>query len=478
MDLFAFGISIDGDVLVAGAPSDDDLGSSAGAAYVFRYDGSEWIQEQKLTASDGEALDSFGSIGVAVQGDVIVIGATGDDDLLSSAGAAYVFRYNGSTWDQERKLLASDGNASDYFGNAVAGHGDVFAIGAHLDEELGTRSGSVYVFRNAVGATWTEEQKLTASDGGVDDKFGFSVSVDSDTIVVGAPRDVFATGPGAVYVFRYNGTTWIEEQKLTASDGESGGKFGYWVSADADLIIVGAFRDDDNGIDSGAAYLFRHSGGMWIEEQKLTAADGDANDQFGLAVAVRGGTAFVGAYGDEGVAEFSGSTYLFCRAGSRWMANQKLVGSDARRGSQFGRRLAVTAERIAVSAHGDDDNGQLSGAAYVYEGEGPVSLDVAMESLVWCVFPPDNLSYDIVRGDLQILRTSGGDFNAATHECLSSNQLDPSLMYDIEPAPGAGIWFLVRARTSATNGTYDSGGNSQVEDRDAEIAASGSDCPP
>jgi hypothetical protein len=158
----------------------------------------------------------------------------------------------------ESKLLASDGTEGDWFGHAVSISGDVALVGAELESDKGTYSGAAYVFRWN-GSSWVEEEKLLASDGLGYDYFGSSVSISGDVALVGAygDDDNSIIDSGAAYVFRYNGETWVEEDKLLASDGAANDRFGSSVSISGDVALVGAYLDDDNGGDSGSAYLFK-----------------------------------------------------------------------------------------------------------------------------------------------------------------------------------------------------------------------------
>ncbi|MSQ08671.1 MAG: hypothetical protein EXR44_05165, partial [Dehalococcoidia bacterium] len=202
-----------------------------------------WTQQQKLTASDGAANDFFG-YSVAVSGDTAVVGAWGDD---SAKGSAYVFTRSGSTWTQQQKLTASDGAAIDYFGYSVAVSGDTAVVGAYGDDSY---KGSAYVFTRS-GSTWTQQQKLTASDGAANDYFGGSVAVSGDTAVVGAYGD--DSEKGSAYVFTRSGSTWTQQQKLTASDGAANDFFGWSVAVSGDTAVVGARSDDSS---KGSAYMF------------------------------------------------------------------------------------------------------------------------------------------------------------------------------------------------------------------------------
>ncbi|MCH8252673.1 MAG: hypothetical protein IID36_09505, partial [Planctomycetes bacterium] len=176
------------------------------------------------------------------------------------------------------KLTASDAETSDWFGFTVSVSGDVAVVGSWRDDDAGLDSGSAYVYRFD-GSSWIEEQKLTASDAGGDDRFGASVSVSGDVVVVAAVLD---DPSGSAYVYRFNGSTWLEEQKLTASDGPPIGAFGSMVSVSGDVIVVGV------GIkfDLTSAYVYRFNGNTWIEEQKLTASDEAKGDWFGFSLSV------------------------------------------------------------------------------------------------------------------------------------------------------------------------------------------------
>jgi len=213
------------------------------------------VEEQKLLASDGAADDRFGD-SVSISGNVALVGAELDDDKGTDSGSAYVFRWSGGSWVEEQKLLASDGAADDRFGSSVSISGNVALVGAELDDDKGTDSGSAYVFRWN-GSSWLEEQKLLASDGAGSDYFGSSVSISGNVALVGAYLDDDnGTYSGSAYVFRWNGSSWVEEQKLLASDGAADDRFGDSVSISGDMALVGAFWDDDNGTDSGSAYVF------------------------------------------------------------------------------------------------------------------------------------------------------------------------------------------------------------------------------
>lgn len=367
IDTFGFSVAIAGDVIVVGAAS-DDTGDRSGSAYVYRFDGTDWVEEQKLTASDASTNQQFG-ISVAVSGDLIVVGAQLDDDNGNTAGAAYIYRFDGASWVQERKLLTSDGATGDLFGIAVAIAGNAIVVGAFRDDDSGNESGSAYVFRFD-GANWIEEDKLTASDGAAFQFFGISVAITADVIVIGADLDgengLFA---GAAYVYRFDGADWIEEQKLTSSDGVSGDLFGISVAIAGDVVVVGAYLDDVVGKNSGSAYVYRHDGAAWVEEDKLTNSDGAPEDFFGINVALDADLIVVGADLDDDDGSRSGSAYAYRYNGVKWIEERKITASDANAGDFFGISVALAGDMLVVGAYLDDDRGIDSGSAYVYELE-------------------------------------------------------------------------------------------------------------
>ena len=314
-DSFASSVSISGDLCVIGAPADDDNGPDSGSAYIFRFDGFDWIPEAKLTASDGSAGDMFG-ISVSIDGDICLIGAYGDDINGNHTGSAYIFRYDDPNWIEEAKLVAFDGIQNDEFGTSVSISSNACLIGASGNDDNGDGSGSAYVFRFN-GSDWLYEEKFLASDGQAGDLFGTSVSMSADLCAIGARFDGDnGDGSGSAYIFRYTDPNWVPEAKLLPSDGVADDFFGGSVSLDGNFCIISANGDDDIGERAGSAYIFRFSDPNWVQEVKLTASDGNAWDSFGRSVSISGDVCVVGAHLDSDTAGQSGSAYIFRFNGS------------------------------------------------------------------------------------------------------------------------------------------------------------------
>ncbi len=297
-DNFGAALALTDDTALIGSPNDSDLGSRAGAVYVFTRTDTELTEVQKLTAADAMSSDLFGSA-VAIDGTTAVIGAKGADGINAAAGAAYVF-VEGATWTEQAKLTASDGATNDLFARSLSVSGDTVVIGAAQDDDGGIDSGSAYVFTRA-GTTWTQETKLAATDAGAGQWFGYSVAAAGGTLVVGAPYATFASAPtaGAVYVFVGSGATWVEEAILRPGDGEVGDHFGASVAILGDLVLVGAPGDDDRGADSGSVYAYERTGSSWTRVAKLPTAPGNEDAAYGVAVALDATHAVVGAPGQE-----------------------------------------------------------------------------------------------------------------------------------------------------------------------------------
>ena len=372
-DEFGTSASISGDYVIVGAQYDDTGADDTGSAYVFYRIGSSWTQQAKLTASDGAESDYFGH-SVSVSGDYAIVGAYYDDEAGTDSGSAYIYHRTGTSWTQQPKLTPSDGGGGDVFGTSVSIDGDYAVIGAYRDSDIDTQAGSAYVF-HWNGSTWEQQAKLTASDADDYDYFGLSVSISGDYIAVGAyGNDDNGSNSGSAYIFQRTGSTWTEQDKLLPSDGVESADFGYSVSVDGDLVLIGAGWDDDNGTKSGSAYVFERTGSAWAEQDKLIASDGEGSDYFGLSVSLSGDRAVIGAYGDDDNGIQSGSAYIFQQIGSEWTEEAKLTASDGVTWDEFGFPVSVDGEYAIVAAHFDDGNGNDSGSAYIFAVPEPATL--------------------------------------------------------------------------------------------------------
>ncbi len=343
-DDFGSSCAIDGDVAVVGAPF---ARANEGAAWVYRRAVSGWVEEQVITVSDGGVDGLFGT-SVSVGGDVVLIGGRGFDGFT---GAAYVFRYDGSTWVEEQKLVPAGALPGDELGFSVSLSGNVALVGAS-DDDGG--AGSAFVFRYD-GSTWVEEKKLVGADTTSGDEFGRTVSLDGDVALIGARSDDDAgDSSGSAYVFRFDGLDWSEEQKLTASDAAPGALFGFTVELEGASALVGASRSGSSGV-----YAFRFDGASWVEEALLESSDREPFDSFGLFISLDGGTALIGASGNEG----AGAAYVFRRTSAGWFEAQRFRAADSEAGDSFASCVGLCGEFAVLGARGDDLG---RGSAYVF----------------------------------------------------------------------------------------------------------------
>ncbi|MEO7658570.1 MAG: carboxypeptidase regulatory-like domain-containing protein, partial [Pyrinomonadaceae bacterium] len=382
----AFGgaVAISGQTAIIGANAEASNGNGLGAAYIFIRNGTTWTFQQKLTASDASAFDAFGS-SVAIDGDTAVVGAFADSTgAVSNHGSAYVFVRNGTTWTQQQKLTASDAAAFDVFGRSVAVASDTVAVGSP-SSNIGQNNdqGATYIFVRS-GSTWSQEQKLTANDGAALDYFGDSLALSGSTIIVGATEDTTGSNvqQGSAYIFVRTGTTWNQQQKLTANDGAIYDFFGFSVAISGDSAVVGTLQNVGANFQQGSAYVFVRNGATWTQQQKLLASDGASNDSFGNSVAIAGNTIAVGAAGDTiGANSKQGSAYIFARSGTTWTEQQKLTASDGAANDSFGASVAISSDTVIAGAL-DDMVGanQFQGSAYFYTAGVTVSGKVATPS--------------------------------------------------------------------------------------------------
>lgn len=384
---FGLAVAIDGDIIVVGASRKN---SWTGAAYVFERNiggPDNWGEVHKITASDGATDDSFGNA-VGIDGDRVIIGSYGNDAMGESSGAAYVFERNfggAETWGEIKKIFPDDGDEWDRFGQVVAISGETITVGANWDEENGYGSGSAYVFNRNQGSTdnWGKTTKLLPVDMGElpGDRFGISAAIDFDRAVVGAynAQDIYGSGFGGAYIFErdHGGTdNWGQFRRVGAySLGATGDRFGWSVSICGDLVVVGAPYDDDNGTSSGSIYIFDRNklgSDSWGYDlvKKITPIDGAPSDYFGWSVDIFIDTVVVGAYGDDDDGSVSGSAYIFERNEGgldNWGLVKKLTAFDGAAGNEFGRSVSVFLDTIVVGACKDDDFGINSGSIYIFD---------------------------------------------------------------------------------------------------------------
>jgi len=360
-----------------------------------------WNEIVKVCAGDRAANDTY-SYSIAISGDYAVVGAPDEDEdasggaTLAGAGSAYILYNNAGTWTQVQKICASDRAASDNFGRSVDIDGDYIIVGAYNEDENATgsgtlvSSGSAYIFHNTAG-TWSQVQKICASDRAANDFFGFSVSISGNYAIVGAQQeDEDAAGAntmsmaGSAYIFLNTAGTWAQVQKIVANDRAAADSYGYSVSISGDYAIVGAYQEDENAAgganlpEAGSSYIYYNNAGTWIHDQKIVPPSRATQDYFGYAVDISGDYLIVGAYNeDEDASEANtmvaaGSAYIFYNNAGTWTIANKLVASDRLAADRFGYAVAICNDYALVGAYYEDEDAAGSntfsgaGSAYVF----------------------------------------------------------------------------------------------------------------
>jgi hypothetical protein len=343
---FGWSVDISGSTAVVGAPFCFHT-SCPGGAYVFVRSGEVWIQQAKLVDPEGLEMDAFGQQ-LALSGSTLVVGVPAQNE---GKGAVYVFVRSGGIWTQRATLTASDGVVGDQFGWSMAISGSLLVVGANGKDGF---TGAAYVFVRS-GGVWTQRAKLTASDGAPGDRFGWSVDLSGSTAVIGALHK--DSDIGAAYVFVRSEGIWTQHAELAPSDGTAGDLFGFRVALSGpNLVVTTPYKDTD----TGAAYVFANSGGVWSEQAKLTASDGSTQDDFGWSVDIFGPTVVVGApFKDP---QNAGAAYVFVNSGGVWSQLAKLVPSDATAYDEFGNDVGLYRSTAVIGAPGHGSQG----AAYVF----------------------------------------------------------------------------------------------------------------
>ncbi len=395
-DFFGESAAISGGHFLVGMFGRDTVASGAGAADAFAFDGAVWSRVDGLFAPDGGVSDFFGTCVALTPSGVAVAGAWGHDADINGEGAAYVFvRDEFSEYAFAQKLTASDMVPNDNFGYDADIHGDTIIVGAR-GVNIGPlgNAGAAYIFRNIEGV-WLEQAKRFALDASANDQFGAAVAIGDGVAMAGSANIAADPIVGAVYVYSDNDSVWPETQKLVPPDAPASQQFGFSIAIDGDVAIIGAPGDDIDNLnpDAGAAYVYRFDAGsgMWLFEDKLVADDRFENDRLGHAVDVSGDLAIVGAPGDhfelDDNVDDVGAAYLFEHDGGVWSQIGKLTIEDPDEFDQFGWSVSIDGTDIVVGSGFVDHKGAFNtGAAYVFSAEcvgpcSPADLDLPFNQL-------------------------------------------------------------------------------------------------
>jgi len=382
---FGKSVHMNGDYLIVGAPDGDTGNADEGAAYVYAWDGEVWNLQAELWASDWGEFDNFGW-SVAISEDYAVVGAKeADEDPVENpnTGAVYIYDWSEDAWgdavadhfEETHRITADDADEDDDFGTAVGLYGNRIAVGASMDDDGESAAGSVYVYKLDEGE-WVEEDKVTLDVPSMSNYFGKSVSLYDDYLIVGS-YDGTTTYQGAAYIFKWDDEAWTQQAKLMADERADYDYFGDSVAIQGDCAFAGA---PGHASAAGAAYAFFREGTEWgtgetelTEDVMITAEDGEANDKFGMSIAVRGDYALIGAFEDDDNEDLAGSVYVLGRdegGTDNWGQITKILAPDLdpsfTEESRFGNAVSIGENHFAVGAFNYTVDTSQEGVVYVF----------------------------------------------------------------------------------------------------------------
>ena len=369
-DLFGGAISISGNrALVSSAGDYAGELISSGAAYIFEFQGGQWVETAKLIPADRADLQFFGTQ-VSLQGDRALISALSDGNLsVLSPGAVYVFEYDGNNWVETGQLAADDGESFAEFGISISQDGDRVLVGAWKDGSQ--EVGAVYVFEYD-GNAWQQTDKITAEIQSVYARFGARVALQNDRALITSVNDFNRNVlSGSVYVFEYDGNDWQQMDKLLPDPLLVNTDFGSAISLSGDIAWVGESKSPAQALAGGAAYVYTFDGNNWAFQQKLTAADAGVDDLFGTAlVHLDADTVFIGAPGHNPLVNgfASGAVYVFENQGGTWMSTDKIAAANAANTQQFGSALYTDGAQLLSGAPQDLEQNVTGGSVYYLSG--------------------------------------------------------------------------------------------------------------
>lgn len=338
---FGSALALEGDVMLVGLPRHNSVAQ-------YGREASGWVWQRTLSPSDAAFQDQFGSA-VALVGDLALVGAVADDNVRGvNAGSAYVFRRNGSSWTEERKLLKSDGQADDFFGGSVAIVGNSLLVGWSVQARPVDTPATVVVF-DLVGGLWTESAALPS--GGAPRYSGFGGRIATDgvtTLVDGGP--IARSGAVSVNVYLRPAGIWTAPTFLNSGYGGEGDVFGSAVAASGDIAVVSApLRNAPSGSgNTGAAYVFRRVSAGWQLEQAIEPDALPYDVRFGTAVAATGDQVFVSRVSPLSP-DFEGAVEVYTHNGAGWVRTQVLQPLALAPRVGFGQRLVVRGDLLGVA---------------------------------------------------------------------------------------------------------------------------------
>lgn len=355
---FGWDVDLDQNRMLVGAYGAEESGYLLfGNIYFYTFQEGVWNLEEKMESPLPEPT-KYG-FSVALSGDYGI--SSKGSNISGQSRSAFILHNTGADWFTPQQLQSGDA----YFGIDVDMHGEYAIVGAMLGNKDNYRPGSAHIYKNN-GEDWAKEAVVNPSDQiSGQTYFGEAVAINEHFAVVGAYGADDYTGAAYVYIFQ--DSSWVELQKLTASDGGNYFSFGDDVAIYDSTIIIGASRDGEGGSNAGAAYVFEWEDGLFIQKTKLLPNEVSPYDRFGRAVAVFQNKVLIGASRDDSNEENGGAAYLFEKTGNDWILIEKIAPNLFTKEARFGSAVSLSEFHMAIGGYNYSENGICSGAVYVQE---------------------------------------------------------------------------------------------------------------
>ena len=400
-DTFGKSVSHFGQWYAVGANKDDDNGQNSGSVYVYKFEDSEIIDEFKITPDDGDFNEYFGKT-LSVSDEWLIVSAIYDNENGEKSGSVYIFKYDGSIWNQFDKIYPDDGAPYDRFGYSVDLHDDRFVVGSVYDDDLGENSGSAYIYQFD-GTIWSLEKKINSNSQQEDAHFGKSVAIFYDIVAIGAyAEDTDLQNAGSATIFRLINNEWIEIQKIFSPNSNSYDFFGNDLDIYDDKLVIGSYYADNIYDNSGSVFLYELNYGIFDLVLELNAYDSYLNDNFGQSVSIYSNYVAVGAMDDDNGTN-SGAVYVY-KINDDWTYDEiKLYPNDLQQYDEFGSSVSIFDYKLIVGSSLDDDLGNDAGSVYILDFAEcnditACNYDTSSQNLLHdsqiCIFPENGFECD------------------------------------------------------------------------------------
>lgn len=361
---FGNSVAIDDDIIVVG---DRWYDGDRGMAQVYELVNGQWTLAAELSLGLGKQLYKLGYSVAVDDGTIVVSAPYGQFNAQGYDGVAVVYQKVNGIWQEVQRLTRPDDEPWTLFGSSVAVSGDTVIVGAMYDDEDGDNNGAAFVYRRVDGV-FTFSQKLTVGITSIFRSFfGYSVSIDGDIAVVGAPfSDVDGADSGAAFVFRETAGVFQQEYRLRSTGVTTGSEFGASVAVDGERVIVGARTQRTTRPYSGAAFIFERQGATWIQASELVPQDADAGSWYGYSVALDADIAVVGNPNARSGYQSTGAAYVFRRIIGQWAYLGRLSVTDQSPSAELGNAVDVQGGVIVAGDPYTSLSGE-QGVVYAYE---------------------------------------------------------------------------------------------------------------